>query len=170
MSAWLCFCQECNQWMNNALMRHILWINEGLYLLTESGWGGWIMCRAAKPQTQVWFQSSVWLCLGKRSTLVKIRERLWFTKHMCKVTVTFFSMKPDLNLSLTSVKCCEDLNATVKKFNNAAVTKLDAVGKSLKLQAVSLYSALSWHSRGGAEVLPHCCCLSFIYHPFYCTC
>lgn len=61
-------------------------MNEALQLLMESelpggGWGGWWACNAQDCHTTDPIstpESLVWLSLGKKITLVKARERLWF--------------------------------------------------------------------------------------------
>lgn len=76
-------------------------------------------------------ESCLWLDLGKKSTLVKVREWIWFWSKVNKqisssVTITFFSYKarpqffPNLN-------CFECPKITFKKCDNAVVTKLDLV-------------------------------------------
>lgn len=61
-------------------------------------------CQTADPSSTP--ESRVRLGLGKKNPLFKVREALWlylgFNKHVvCEVIVTFFSVKPDYNLSLT---------------------------------------------------------------------
>lgn len=50
-------------------------------------------------------QVSVWLGLGNKSTLVKVRRSLWFcvkvNKPIVSEVVTVFSIKSDQNFSLT---------------------------------------------------------------------
>lgn len=46
---------------------------------------------------------------------------------VCKLTVTFLSVKPAHNLYLTLTQCFGCLNPTITKFENVGVTKLDIV-------------------------------------------
>ncbi len=67
--------------------------------------------------------------LDNKSTLVKVKDRLWFQlnvpKHVVsQVTADFFCFNPDHDLSLTLTKCYQCLNITLK-INNALVTPSD---------------------------------------------
>lgn len=64
------------------------------------------------------FDYSVWLDLAKKALGLRLRQRLCclkYNKHVCEVTVTCVSIKPDHSLSLTLTECCESLSPTKKK-------------------------------------------------------
>lgn len=75
-------------------------------------WMVGVMCQTVTPQTQVGVN------IGKKSSFIKLRERLWFClMELNTLSVKFFSIKPEHNLSLT-------LNIPEpnhNKFNNAVV-------------------------------------------------
>lgn len=68
--------------------------------------------------------------LGKKSTLVKIRERLSFglnfnTDVLCEVVVSFLSINPAHHLSLILIQRSDWLNPTIKQINKVGITYLD---------------------------------------------
>lgn len=76
-------------------MHYIFWMNEAPHLLMENdsqegGWGGWRAwkvqdCKVTDPSFSP--EPRVWLGLGNKITLVKVREILWFDLKLNKLVV-----------------------------------------------------------------------------------